>query len=134
MRQTKIIATLGPASSSPEVIDALLAAGVDIFRLNFSHGTHDSHAEVYRRVRDAAARRGCIVAVMQDLSGPKIRTGPLRGRHDAHCCSEGEELRIAAGDERRARRTDLHAVRASSFDRRSPAIGCCSTTGGSSCG
>jgi len=49
MRQTKIIATLGPASSSPDVLDALLAAGVDIFRLNFSHGSHDSHAEVYRR-------------------------------------------------------------------------------------
>ena len=98
MRQTKIIATLGPASSSPEVIDALLEAGVDIFRLNFSHGSHDSHAEVYQRVRDAAARRGCVVAIMQDLSGPKIRTGPLAGGATL-TLGEGQELRIAEGDE-----------------------------------
>jgi len=98
MRQTKIIATLGPASSSPDVLDALLAAGVDIFRLNFSHGSHDSHAEVYRRVRDAAARRGCIVAVMQDLSGPKIRTGPL-APGTTLLLKEGDELCIAAGDD-----------------------------------
>ena len=98
MRQTKIIATLGPASSPPEVIDALLEAGVDIFRLNFSHGSHESHAEVYQRVRDAAARRGCVVAIMQDLSGPKIRTGPLAGGATL-TLSEGQELRIAEGDE-----------------------------------
>ena len=98
MRQTKIIATLGPASSPPEVIDALLGAGVDIFRLNFSHGSHESHAEVYQRVRDAAARRGCVVAIMQDLSGPKIRTGPLAAGATL-TLREGEELRIAEGDE-----------------------------------
>ena len=97
MRQTKIIATLGPASSSPDVLDALLAAGVDIFRLNFSHGSHESHAEVYQRVRDAAARRNCIVAVMQDLSGPKIRTGPL-APGTTLMLKEGDELRIASGD------------------------------------
>jgi pyruvate kinase len=98
MRQTKIIATLGPASSSAEIIDALLVAGVDIFRLNFSHGTHDSHAAVCRLVRDAAARRGRIIAVMQDLSGPKIRTGPLAGGTTL-MLRDGQELRIAAGDD-----------------------------------
>src|SRR5207237_5451717 len=54
-RHTKIIATLGPASSEPATLDALIAAGVDVFRLNFSHGTHDAHATVFRPVRDAAA-------------------------------------------------------------------------------
>ena len=56
MRRTKILATLGPASREPAVLDALVAAGLDAVRLNFSHGTHEPHAETYRRVRDAAAR------------------------------------------------------------------------------
>ncbi len=97
MRQTKIIATIGPASSAHEVIDALMTAGADIFRLNFSHGTHESHAEVYRRIREASARRGCITAVMQDLSGPKIRTGALAAGAPLSL-QEGQEVRIAAGD------------------------------------
>ena len=97
VRGTKIIATVGPACRTPEVLDALIVAGVDIFRLNFSHGTHDSHAEVYRLVREAAAHRGCIVAVMQDLSGPKIRTGALAGGTPI-ILQEGQELRIGAGD------------------------------------
>jgi pyruvate kinase len=98
VRGTKIIATVGPACSSPEVLDALIAAGVNIFRLNFSHGTHESHGEVYRLVREAAARRNCIVAVMQDLSGPKIRTGPLAGGRPL-VLKDGQELRIGAGDQ-----------------------------------
>jgi pyruvate kinase len=97
MRQTKIIATVGPASSAPEVIDAMLSAGVDIFRLNFSHGSHDTHARVFQCVREAAARRGCVVAVMQDLSGPKIRTGPLKEKAPL-VLHDGQELCIAAGD------------------------------------
>jgi pyruvate kinase len=56
MRHTKIIATVGPASDSDTLLDALIAAGTDIFRLNFSHGTHDTHAATYRRIRAAAAR------------------------------------------------------------------------------
>ena len=80
MRHTKIIATVGPASESQAVIDALLVAGVDVFRLNFSHGTHESHAASYRAIRDASRRAGRHVAVMQDLSGPKIRTGSASGR------------------------------------------------------
>lgn len=98
MRHTKIIATVGPATSEPEVIEALIGAGVDIFRLNFSHGTHDGHRVVYGRIRDAAARRACHVAVLQDLSGPKIRTGPLAGGAPVQLAA-GEELRIAAGDD-----------------------------------
>ena len=97
MRHTKIIATVGPASSAPETLEALLVAGVDLFRLNFSHGSHDSHATVYRAIRDAARRCGRHVAVMQDLSGPKIRTGPLAGGRPLQL-RDGEELRIGAGD------------------------------------
>jgi pyruvate kinase len=98
MRHTKIIATLGPASSSPDVLDALIDAGVDVFRLNFSHGTHESHGATFRAVRDAAVRARCHVGILQDLSGPKIRTGRLEGGHPIEIV-DGGELRIAAGDE-----------------------------------
>ena len=98
MRRTKIIATVGPASGTPGALEALVAAGVDVFRLNFSHGTHESHREVYGRIRAAASRVGRLVAVMQDLSGPKIRTGPIAGGGPLPLV-EGQELRIAAGDE-----------------------------------
>ncbi len=101
MRHTKIVATVGPASAERDVLAALIAAGVDVFRLNFSHGTHDVHADLYRRIRDVAARSQRTVAVLQDLSGPKIRTGPLAVGSLA--LTEGEELRIAAGDEPGAR-------------------------------
>jgi pyruvate kinase len=98
MRRTKIVATVGPASRTPAALEALVAAGVDVFRLNFSHGTHDSHREVCGKIRAAAARMGRLVAVMQDLSGPKIRTGPVAGGGPLPL-AEGQELRIAAGDE-----------------------------------
>lgn len=77
MRRTRILATIGPACSGPEAIAALIEAGADAFRLNFSHGTHDTHAEAYHRIREAAAAVGRPVAILQDLGGPKIRTGPL---------------------------------------------------------
>ena len=98
MRHTKIVATLGPASREPAVLDALIAAGVDVIRLNFSHGTHASHAAGFAAVRDAAARAGRFVAILQDLSGPKIRTGRLQdGR--AIALRPGESCTIAVGDE-----------------------------------
>ncbi len=97
-RHTKIVATIGPASSAPAVLDALIVAGVEVFRLNFSHGTHESHAVVYSAVRRAAAAARKHVAILQDLSGPKIRTGRLRGRTPIEL-ADGQELRIAAGDE-----------------------------------
>jgi pyruvate kinase len=97
MRHTKIIATVGPASAAPEVLEALMVAGVDIFRLNFSHGSPDSHRGVYARIREAAARQACHVAILQDLAGPKIRTGPLTSGVPL-TLEAGEELRIAAGD------------------------------------
>lgn len=84
MRHTKIIATVGPASDSDAALDALIAAGVDIFRLNFSHGTHQSHGATIARVRRAAGRARREVAILQDLGGPKIRTGSLEGGRPPH--------------------------------------------------
>ncbi len=98
MRHTKIVATVGPASNTPKMIEALLVAGVDLFRLNFSHGTHDSQRAASKTIRDASARTGRIAAVMQDLSGPKIRTGLLAGG-TALTLRQGDELTIAGGDE-----------------------------------
>jgi pyruvate kinase len=89
VRQTKIIATLGPASSSDDVIAQLIGAGVDVFRLNFSHGTQDSHRTAIERIRRAAGRSGRTIGILQDLSGPKIRTGRLR---------DGQPLTLRAGD------------------------------------
>src|SRR3989475_6472917 len=75
MLRTKIVCTIGPASSSVEQLDRLAKAGMDVARLNFSHGTHAEHAEVIRRIRDAEARWNRPVAILQDLHGPKIRLG-----------------------------------------------------------
>src|SRR5436190_2409820 len=97
MRHTKIIATVGPSSDRPETLEALIEAGVNVFRLNFSHGTHDGHAESFQRIRAASRACGQHVAIMQDLSGPKIRTGPLRGNAPL-ALKPGDELRIAEGD------------------------------------
>ena len=97
MRRTKIVATIGPSSSTPDVIDALVASGVDVFRLNFSHGTLDSHRASFAAIRDSAARAGRHIAILQDLSGPKIRTGRLRGGA-AITLNDGDELRLAAGE------------------------------------
>ena len=74
-RRTKIVATLGPASSDTKTITSLLRAGVDVVRLNMSHGTHEAHSEVYHRVRAAAKKLDRHVAIFADLCGPKIRCG-----------------------------------------------------------
>jgi pyruvate kinase len=96
-RLTKIIATLGPASSSTDQIDELIAAGTDVFRLNFSHGTHEGHATLVTRIREAARRSGRHVAILQDLSGPKIRTGRLADGRPIDLVP-GAVLEIATGD------------------------------------
>ncbi|MCK5432027.1 MAG: pyruvate kinase, partial [Gammaproteobacteria bacterium] len=77
-RRTKIIATLGPASDSPEVIKQLIEAGANVFRLNMSHGEHASHENTYKLVRNIAEELGKPVAVLADLCGPKIRTGRFK--------------------------------------------------------
>lgn len=98
MRRTKIVATLGPASTVPGMLRRLIDSGVNVFRLNFSHGTHATHAETYRAVRAAAAESGRIIAVMQDLSGPKIRTTTLEGGTPL-TLTDGSELRIRGGEQ-----------------------------------
>jgi pyruvate kinase len=97
MRHTKIIATVGPASDSASGLDALIAAGADILRLNFSHGTQSAHAETYRRIREAAKRADREVAILQDLGGPKIRTGRLSGGTPIQL-ERGDTLTIETGD------------------------------------
>jgi pyruvate kinase len=97
MRRTKIIATIGPASREPEVLVRMVEAGMDVARLNFSHGSADEHAEVIGRVRDAAGRAGRQVAVMQDLPGPKLRIGKLAD--DVVELSPGESLTFMCGGE-----------------------------------
>jgi pyruvate kinase len=78
MRRTKIVATIGPASRDPKRLEALIDAGIDVVRLNFSHGSHEDHLAVIDAVREIAARRDRSVALLQDLSGPKIRTGGVK--------------------------------------------------------
>lgn len=78
MRRTKIVATIGPASRDRAVLQRLIEAGVDVVRLNFSHGQHEEHLAVMELVREIAVRSGHAVALLQDLSGPKIRTGKVK--------------------------------------------------------
>jgi pyruvate kinase len=92
-RRTKIVATLGPASNSPEMVRKLIDAGVNVFRLNFSHGKQAEHAECIRRVRAAATEAGLFVAILQDLQGPKIRVGAMTDRKPI-LLEAGKRLRI----------------------------------------
>jgi pyruvate kinase len=95
VRRTKIVATLGPATSSREAISDLIRYGVDVTRLNFSHGAHDVHQENARTVREFAEKLNRNVAVMQDMQGPKIRTGEVAGGTEL---VEGNQVIIAPGD------------------------------------
>src|ERR1700738_3185960 len=78
-RHSKIGGTIGPASRSPRMIDRLLSAGMDVARLNFSHGSHEEHAKSISMLRAAAVEHEKPIAILADLQGPKIRTGPLAG-------------------------------------------------------
>jgi pyruvate kinase len=97
MRHTKIVATVGPSSDSDDTIRALIGAGVDVFRLNFSHGTHETHGAAISRIRAAAEAADRQVAIMQDLAGPKIRTGELKD-HAPVALKSGDSLRVVVGD------------------------------------
>ncbi|MEK0440760.1 MAG: hypothetical protein RLZZ504_1676 [Bacteroidota bacterium] len=77
--KTKIVATIGPATSSEEMLEKIILAGVDVCRLNFSHGAYELHQEVIDRVRNITQRLGCNVALLQDLQGPKLRIGKVDG-------------------------------------------------------
>jgi len=75
MKRTKIVATLGPASSEPSVLEAMLRAGVNVFRVNFSHGSHEQHRGTIRTIREILERTGLHAAILADLQGPKLRVG-----------------------------------------------------------
>jgi pyruvate kinase len=77
VRRTRIVCTIGPASSTPAVLRSMIQAGMDVARMNFSHGDHDTHRQVAADVREAAEASGRPIALLGDLQGPKIRTGPL---------------------------------------------------------
>jgi pyruvate kinase len=91
-RRTKIVCTLGPASSDETTIRRLIAAGMDVARMNFSHGSHGDHADRVRTVRDAAQAEGRMVTILQDLQGPKIRVGEVRG--GCVMLEEGDEVAV----------------------------------------
>lgn len=95
MIRTKIIATIGPASESLETLGDLLDAGVDVFRLNFSHGTLQQHEIVYDRIRSVCRQRGVPAAVMADLCGPKIRVDPVED--DSFALHVGDSIDIVGG-------------------------------------
>ena len=78
-RETKIVATLGPASNTPEILTRMIAAGVDVVRMNFSHGSANDYMERAQMVRAVAANLGREIAIMADLQGPKIRIGRFAG-------------------------------------------------------
>jgi len=101
-RRTKIVATLGPSTASDQQIAALVEAGMDAARLNFSHGKHDEHRELARRVREAGSRNGTRLAVIADLQGPKLRVGELTA---PIALSPREEITVVA--EEAARNGDL---------------------------
>lgn len=83
-KRTKILATVGPASESVATLSGMIRAGVNVFRLNFSHGTHAYHSQVLGNIRQAMRETGLIVGVLQDISGPKIRIGILKEEFNLH--------------------------------------------------
>ena len=96
-RQAKIVCTIGPASASKDMIRELMLAGMDVARLNFSHGTHEDHAQVIKRLRATAADLGRTICILQDLQGPKIRTGALKD-HLPITLRKGQLVRITGAD------------------------------------
>lgn len=93
MKKTKIVATLGPASDSAEMIEDLVKSGVNVFRLNFSHGSHEEHAGRIEKVRDVSRRLGRYVGILADLQGPKIRIGEYDG-----FLHKNEEIILSCGE------------------------------------
>lgn len=97
MRCTKIVCTIGPATSSPERLRALIEAGMDVARLNFSHGTHESHGQVIEHIRRISAQMAKPVAILQDLCGPKLRLGTLP--EEGVAVENGQTVRFVLADE-----------------------------------
>ena len=130
-RRTKIVCTLGPATATPDRIRELVAAGMDVARLNFSHGNRDDHKRVYELVREAADAEGRAVGILADLQGPKIRlgrfaAGPVEWR-------TGEEIRITT-EEVAGTHDRVSTTYGGLADDARQTTGCWSTTARSGCG
>src|SRR6266566_9880856 len=97
-RRAKIVATVGPASGSPEMLEALFLAGVDTFRLNFSHGVHDDHAKVHAAIRSLEREVGRPIGILQDLQGPKIRVGTINDGKIAVAAEEHVRFVLSGSD------------------------------------
>jgi hypothetical protein len=115
--KTKIVATIGPASDSPQMLERLMRAGLNIARLNFSHGDFTKHGEVIARIRAAARATGRRVAIMADLPGPKMRLGKIerrgraehdedRGHEEVQPRGVGQVLQRRRGEEEREKHPD----------------------------
>ena len=96
-KQTKIIATIGPATSSPEMLEQLLLAEMNVVRINASHGDHNDHKEIIENIRKLDEELGSNTAILLDLQGPKLRIGELEG--DKMELETGSELVIRVGEE-----------------------------------
>src|SRR6476660_8280225 len=125
MRRAKIVCTLGPAVSTPERIRALVDAGMDVARLNLSHGSYADHEEVYRHIRTASDESGHAVGVLVDLQGPKIRTG--RFADGPVQLVEGARFTITTTTSWATRTASRRPTRASRGTS-APVTGCSSTT------
>lgn len=97
-RKTKIVATLGPASRSAEKVAQIISAGANVFRLNFSHGTHEEHTETIKVIREQSAKAGVPIAVLQDLCGPKVRITAIEGGETT--LHDGSEIVLRYGDKK----------------------------------
>ncbi|KAA0257392.1 pyruvate kinase [Deferribacter autotrophicus] len=95
MKKTKIVATVGPSTERPEIIEKLIEVGVDVFRFNFSHGTHEKHLELLKRIRNIAKQKNRYIAALMDLSGPKLRLGEIKEPVPVRI---GEVVKIVYGD------------------------------------
>lgn len=113
-RACRIVCTLGPASMSAEVLGKMIQAGMNVARLNFSHGTHDSHQQTVETLRAVARRLDCHVAILQDLQGHKVRTGSLEG-DEPLLLREGEEIRVGHGTTMSSERIGVDYARVSQF-------------------
>lgn len=91
-RRTKIVATIGPSTNNPEMIESLIKNGMNVARLNFSHGTHEDHKKVIEMIRDAAKKLNYSVPILQDLQGPKIRVGKMKD--GAQVLHDGDIVRL----------------------------------------
>ncbi len=91
-RKTKIVITIGPATQSEDKIEELINEGVDVFRMNFSHGDHKSHKEIYNKIRKISRKLGKHTAILQDLSGPKIRLGEIEEPFNVH---QGDKINFS---------------------------------------